>query len=183
MNETIAQRFDPAPAMRPAAAPIGPILAEIAHPSPYWCELTVTEQELSPTIEHVSNVRYIAWLDRAAELHADSLGFTRRALLAENVMWFVARHEVDYLAEAWLGDRLLIATWLREARRVRAWRETVVMRAGDARIICQAATLWVLVDLNSRRPCRIPTAMVRGFVPLTVVDQLDQPMVSSCTSP
>jgi acyl-CoA thioester hydrolase len=118
-------------------------------------------------IEHASNVEYVRWLDRAAELHSDSLGCTRAALLERGQMWFVARHEIDYLAEAWLGDELLIATWVRDMRRVRSWRAYAIIRPGDDQVICRAATLWVLVDLATRRPVQIPEEMRRRFQPLT----------------
>ena len=138
----------------------------IDHPEPFVCSLDVTDDDLSSTIPHVSNIEYVRWLDRAAELHADSLGYTRSALLDDNRMWFVARHEVDYLAETWLDDKLLVATWVRSFSRAKTWRETVVLRPADETVVCRAATLWVLVDLGSRRPCRFDAELVRKFQPL-----------------
>lgn len=81
-------------------------------------------------------------------------------------MWFVARHEVDYLAEAWRDDQLLIATWVRDMRRVKSWRDYIVIRPSDGEVICRAATLWVLVDLKRRKPLRIPMEMASSFDPL-----------------
>jgi acyl-CoA thioester hydrolase len=131
----------------------------------FFCDLLITPRDLSGAVEHVSNVQYVRWLDRAAQLHADSLGYSRRRLLSEGVMWFVARHEIDYLAEAHLGDELVVATWVRDLRRVKSWRDYVVVRPGDGTIVCRAATLWVLVDLATRRPTRIPAEMTAAFAP------------------
>ena len=139
---------------------------DVPHPRPFLLDLIVIGEELSNVIDHVSNVEYVRWLDRAAELHADSVGDTRRRLLEQGLMWFVARHEIDYLAETHRGDQLLIATWVRDMKRIRSWRETIIIRPGDETIVCRAATLWVLVNLATRRPVRIPAEMARRFEPL-----------------
>src|SRR5262245_66189093 len=139
----------------------------IAHPAPFLCEIAISRAHLSGVVDHVSNIEYVRWLDRAAELHADSLGYTRKWLLDNGIMWFVARHEIDYMAEAWLGDELVIATWVRDFRKVKSWRDYVIVRPSDHTVICRAATLWVLVDLESRRPRRIDEEMIQRFGPLT----------------
>lgn len=139
---------------------------EVAHPEPFVCEVEVNGSDLGETIEHVRNTEYVRWLDRAAEMHADSLGYTRKQMLADGVMWFVARTEIDYLAEVWNNDKLLIATWIRDMQRVKSWREYVVIRPADETVVCRAATLWVFMDLAHRRPRRIPDDMARRFLPL-----------------
>ncbi len=126
----------------------------------------MTREQLGTVIEHVSNIEYVRWLDRAAELHADSLGYTRHLMLKAGLMWFVARHEIDYLAECWLDDELVIATWVRDFHKVRSWRDYVIVRPRDSAVICRAATLWVLVDLATRRPRRIEREMIERFNPL-----------------
>lgn len=142
-------------------APFG--IAATPGVQPFFCRVRVEDQHLSPTIEHVSNIEYVRWLDRAAELHADALGYTRKALLEHGMMWFVARHEIDYLAEAWRGDELVIATWVREFRRVKSWRDYAIVRLRDDALLCRASTLWVLVHLESRKPMRIPQEMIDRF--------------------
>jgi acyl-CoA thioester hydrolase len=135
---------------------------------PFVCQFQVSKEQLSQTIEHVSNIEYVRWLDRVAELHADSLGYTRARLLTQGMMWFVARHEIDYLAEAWLNDSILIATWVREVAKVKSWRDTVVVRRSDEVVICRASTLWVLVELSTRKPLRMSEEMVSLFKPLVL---------------
>ncbi len=137
----------------------------IAHRSPFGCCLTVGRDVMSNVIEHVSNIEYVRWLDRAAELHSDAAGYTRMQLLEEGVMWFVARHEIDYLQESHLGDQLAILTWVRDVKRVKAWRDYVIVRISDFSVVCRANTLWVLVDLDDRRPLRLPEEMIRALKP------------------
>lgn len=143
----------------------------IPHPRPFRVDLTVAAHHLGAVVKHVSNVEYVRWLDLAAERHADALGYTRARMLDEGRMWFVSRHEVDYLAETWLDDELHIYTWVADVARVRSWREYVIHRPGDDVIISRARTLWVLVNLSTRRPLRIPPDMAERFDPLVSAAQ------------
>ncbi len=169
--------------LHPIAGNAAPDLAfaAIPHTDPFCCAISIDEGHLSDVVAHVNNIEIVRWLDRAAELHADSGGFTRPRMLEANMMWFVARHEVDYLAEAFAGDVLVLATWVRNISRVKSWRDSVIVRPSTETVICRAATLWVLVDLISRRPTRISQAMMSHFQPLhpSVSKSASE---SSCTS-
>jgi acyl-CoA thioester hydrolase len=159
------------PGLSPRSEPIDLTATEIPHPTPYLCDIDVHQEHLSRAVAHVSNVEYVKWLDRAAELHADALGYTRQRMLGDGLMWFVARHEIDYLAEVWPDDHLVLATWVRDMSRVKSWRDYVIIRHSaspgtDDVVVCRASTLWVLVDLDRRRPVRISADMVHSFQPL-----------------
>jgi len=153
----------PPPSLVPRGGPTDLSRYDVPHPCPFVCDLVIDDGCAGRVIEHVPNVEYVRWLDRAAQLHAEALGYPHQRLIDDGVMWFVARHEIDYLAEVWPGDELVVATWIRDLRRVKSWREYAVIRPRDDRVVCRAATLWVLVNLATRRPSRIPPEMARGF--------------------
>lgn len=138
----------------------------VAHPRACLFAVRVTTEHAGNPAGHVWNVEYVRWIDHVAERHAALLGWTRDRLIELGALWFVARHEIDYHDEARVGDDLVIATWVRSQRRVRSWRETVIYRAVDGRLICRAVTMWALVDLGTRRPTQIPDEMARSFEPL-----------------
>ncbi len=153
----VASAHAPAPIlMTPRTAPWPRGDAADPPADAFLADLAVHPAQLSPTIPHVSNVEYVRWLDRAAELHSDAAGLTRPVMLEAGVMWFVARHEIDYRAEVWGDDRLVVATWVHRYARVKAYRETRVVRPADDTVVMEASTLWVLVDLDKRKPVRIP---------------------------
>lgn len=159
----------------PIGGPSGEGAAQLVrHPRAFALRLVPGSSGVSRSVPHIGNVEFIRWLDRAAELHADSLGWTRAAMVDSGRMWFVARHEVDYRAEAFPGQSLVVFTWVRTMGRSTSWRDTVVLRADSGAPVCTASTCWALVDLATRRPARIPMDMAAAFDPLEGV---------RCTSP
>lgn len=155
-----------APDMRPDPLLRPPAEAGIPHPRPFGIVLRTGDRGLSRTVEHVSNTEYVRWIDRAAELHADALGHTRASMAELGHMWFVARHEIDYRAEAFPGEVLHAFTWVRSVVGPVSWRDTVVLRPGDGRLVCAAATRWAWVNLGTRRPVRVPEAVTEALDPL-----------------
>lgn len=152
----------------PLAAPPGMPAGVDAPSHAFWCAIEVGEDGVSRGVPHVNNAEYVRFVDRIAELATDAAGFPREAMLADRRMWFVARHELDYRAESFAGDRLVAATWLRDWTRTTVVRETRILRPADDRLVIAAATRWAYVDLDSRRPARIPEAMRTAFPDLAV---------------
>ncbi len=153
----------PDASLRPPASPQP---ERFPHPRAFGLRLLPGSNGVSRAVPHVNNVEYVRWLDRAAELHADSLGFTRASMLALDRMWFVARHEVNYRAETFPGQALHVFTWVRNMGRSTSWRDTVIVRADDGAPVCEASTCWAYVDLATRRPARIPPDVAAAFDPL-----------------
>jgi acyl-CoA thioester hydrolase len=129
----------------------------------FLAEVVVEPVHLSAAIDHVNNVQYLAWVDRVAELHAEVLGYSRAAMKAAGVMWFVASHTIHYRAEAWLGDRIVAATWVGRLQRFTCVRQTRLLRPADSTVVAETETTWILVNLATRRPVRPPDVMQAAF--------------------
>ncbi len=127
-------------------------------PGAFLARAIVLASDLSELVPHLNNVALLRWVDEVASLHAETAGLSRASLLAQGRMWFVARHEVNYQAESFLGEVVGLATWIASNRRTTAVRRTVLWRVHDSAVIAVAATTWVNLALESRRPCRIPDA-------------------------
>lgn len=141
---------------------------ETKHPSPFQCSIEVLPEQSSNEVDHINNIEYLRWIDKASQLHCDVFGWTRDRLLEENIMWFVARHEIDYRSEAKSTDTLLLTTWVEDVRKVKSWRTTYIHVLGEhPRVVCQCKTLWVLVDLHTRKPTTVPIEMAKALEPLT----------------
>jgi acyl-CoA thioester hydrolase len=141
---------------------------ETSHPSPFQCEIEITPEQSSNEVDHVNNIEYLRWIDKASQLHCDACGWDRARLLNDGMMWFVARHEIDYRSEAKPDDCLRLTTWVDDVRRVKSWRTTYIHSLGDKpRVVCKCKTLWVLVDIQSRKPKTVPLEMAKNLQPLT----------------
>jgi acyl-CoA thioester hydrolase len=116
---------------------------------------TVAEAETSALVPHANNIVILGWIDAIASLHGAAAGASRPELAASGRMWFVARHEIDYLGEAFAGDRLTLATWVEKLGRTSLVRATRIVR-GDGEVLTRATSRWALVDLATRRPAPIP---------------------------
>jgi len=140
-----------------------PVSIESAIQNPFTLSLAVSQANLGSTIAHVSNVEYLRWIDCISDLHGISCGQSRQKLLAQERMWFVSRHEIDYLAEAFAGDRLGCATWFSRFGRTTLQRETLIWNRDRHVAVCRASSRWVFMDLKSRKPTRIEDAQVKSF--------------------
>jgi acyl-CoA thioester hydrolase len=109
---------------------------------------------------HVNNVVYLSWVQDVAIAHWNSLTTPE---LRARLIWVALRHEIDYKAEAVLGDRIIARTWTGLGRGVRYARHTRILRAGDSALLAEAVTQWCPVDAVTRKPTRLPAEIAAYF--------------------
>ncbi len=95
-------------------------------------------------------------LEQAAGIHAARLGVGIEALRAEGRAWMLA--QFGLAASRWPEpeEPLEVITWpSRRTAGARAWREFEIVSAAGEKL-AEAATVWLMVDLERRRPVRLP---------------------------
>jgi acyl-CoA thioester hydrolase len=112
---------------------------------------------------HVSNITYVRWIQEVAEAHSASVGWDHAAYLALGAVFVVRRHEIDYRAPAFAGDRVTLVTWAGLWRAASALRHTEITRASDGAALAISVTTWALVATAGGRPRRIPDALRLPF--------------------
>lgn len=154
------------------------IPAEVLATAPsrvFACWHRVREDEVSALVPHANNIVILGWIDRIAELHGAHAGAARETVARDGRMWFVARHEIDYLGESFVGDELVIATWIEKLGRTSLTRTTVIAKRSEgangvaavgarSTILVRASSRWAFVDLATRRPAAIPEDVRRGLI-------------------
>ena len=76
----------------------------------------------------------------------------------------VLRHEIDYLASAYEGDELEMATWIFSwDRKLRMTRHFQLVRKSDGATLLRARTTFVCIELSTGRPKRMPEAFIEGY--------------------
>lgn len=101
------------------------------------------------------------YLQEAASLHAETLGFSKTNFQAEgrNISWVLSRLAVKMLRYPRWEERICVTTFPRGARRIVAWRDFEI-RDGQGEIIGMASSEWMVIDLDTRRLAPVPESVL-----------------------
>jgi acyl-CoA thioester hydrolase len=117
----------------------------------YIHKLTVTKDDLDD-LHHVNNVRYVQWIQDIAKEHWEVRATDQ---LKKDFIWVVIRHEIDYKKQAFLGDDILVETFVGETTFVTSERFVNIKNAASGEILVAAKSMWCLLDADSKRPTKI----------------------------
>ncbi len=132
------------------------------YPHPHLVEVEAASGDID-IMGHTNNVVYLRWLEKAAWAHTKALGVDWDVYRRLNRAMVARRHEMDYLAACYAGDRILIGTWLKEPGRLGMRRLYQLIRVQDGRTVMRAATDWVCIRIDSGRPSRMPPEFVAAY--------------------
>ncbi len=118
-------------------------------------------QEAIDELGHVNNVETLRWVEMIGRAHLEAVGYPLERLLAAGGAFVARRHEIDYLAAVFLGEKLDVRTRVTGMGGARSIREVAIYR-GDT-VVAEARTEWVFVDSASMRPKRMPAEILNAF--------------------
>ena len=131
--------------------------------NPFIIDIEVGAQDIDG-LGHANNAVYVSWMERCAWQHSQSLGLDLVAYRRLDRAMAVVRHEIDYLASAYEGERLQIGTWIVESdQRLKMLRRFQLIRAHDACTLLRAQTTFACIELSSGKPRRMPVEFVEGY--------------------
>ncbi len=128
------------------------------NPTPFSIEIVAQQSDIDE-LNHVNNVVYVRWVQEVAAAHWQSMA---SAELRNIFSWMLLRHEIDYLGQAFLGDRITGTTWVGEAKG--ATFERFVNLSKEGKIITKSRTVWCLLDAKTLKPKRIDKMMIELLV-------------------
>jgi len=111
-------------------------------------------------LDHVNNLVYVKLMDDIATTHWAYL--TKDNPLPEYV-WVVVRHEIDYLKQAGLGDKITVKTWVGETKGVTSVRFMEFYKGKI--LLVKAKTIWVMLDSKTFKPVRIRENVLKVLQP------------------
>ncbi len=132
-------------------------------PTPFVLPLRVQPADIDE-FEHVNNAVYVQWMEHCAWEHSKylGLGFAEYQTLDRGMA--VLRHEIDYLASAYVDEALEMATWIvRSDQRLRMDRYFQLVRVADGVTLLRAKTTFVCIELSTGRPKRMPPEFISGY--------------------
>lgn len=113
---------------------------------------------------HANNAVYVTWLETCAWRHSQSLGLGLEDYRRLDRAMAVLRHEIDYLAAAYKGDTLQLATWIVDSdQRLKMKRSFQLVRPADGTTLLRAQTTFVCIQLSSGKPKRMPEEFIEGY--------------------
>jgi acyl-CoA thioester hydrolase len=124
---------------------------------------------------HVSNLKYVAWMQEIAIQHSAAQGWPVERYLQSGAVWVVRSHLITYIRPAFEGETITLQTWVPEIKQRSSLRRYLVMRTNDQSVLVEAETNWVYVDRQSRRPLRIPDDLRAAFDLGSIQDRAEQP--------
>ncbi|CBV43704.1 acyl-CoA thioesterase [Halomonas elongata] len=125
-------------------------------PEPFIIDLEVEPSSIDD-YGHANNAEYLRWVERISWRHSEHLGLSLARYRELDRAMAVHRHELDYLAPAFEGDRLQLATWIVDCDdRLTLTRRFQLRQREDGRTLLRARTRFACIELSSGRPRRLP---------------------------
>ncbi len=133
------------------------------YPEPYILALRATPADIDE-FDHVNNAVYVQWMEECAWQHSIELGLGFAEYQALDRGMAVLRHEIDYLASAYVNEAFEMATWIPHSQqRIKMDRYFQLKRVADGVTLLRAKTTFVCIELSSGRPKRMPPAFIDGY--------------------
>ena len=126
------------------------------YPQPFTSLWTVTAEQIDH-YQHANNVAYVRQLEITAWAHSKQLGLDIEQYQNLDRGMAISRHEINYLAAAYIHDSIDCATWIVECDgRLKLAREFQFIRRSDQRTLLTARTEFVCIALSTGNPKRMP---------------------------
>jgi acyl-CoA thioester hydrolase len=117
--------------------------------TPFIIDLQVGAEDIDG-LGHANNAVYVTWLERCAWRHSQRLGLDLVEYRRLDRAMAVVRHEIDYLAAAYEGDELQLATWIVDwDQRLKMTRHFQLKRPSDNATLLRAQTTFVCIELST----------------------------------
>jgi acyl-CoA thioester hydrolase len=129
----------------------------------YFTKTFLVPGDAIDELGHVSNLKYITWMQEIAIQHSAAQGWPVERYLQNGAVWVVRSHFVTYVRPAFAGERITIQTWVAEIKPRSSLRRYLFSRTNDQGVLVEAETNWVYIDRQSGRPLRIPNDLRGAF--------------------
>ena len=133
------------------------------HPPAHIFAMTVDEGSID-ILGHANNCEYLRWMEQAAWSHCNAIHMDFEAWKKLGFAWVVHHTELNYLAAAFAGDELLIATWVSDNdNKLSITRQYQIIRKSDGKTLVRANNRWICINLETQKASRMPEAFKQAF--------------------
>ncbi|GAB4367159.1 MAG: thioesterase family protein [Calditrichia bacterium] len=111
---------------------------------------------------HVNNAVYLNYMEFARMEALQENGFTLDSMKANNYLVVVRRIEIDYKLPLFMGEEIVIKTFLSDARTSSGTFTQQIFRAKDDKLCAEGKVTWVFTNLTGK-PIPIPPEIREAF--------------------
>ena len=123
-------------------------------------------------LNHTNNSVYVRWCEAVAWAHSEALGLTLSDYARLDRAMTIRRGEYNYLLASFLGDEMLVATWLTASDgRITLERRFQLVRLRDRVTLLRGRWDLVCIEMSSSRPRRMPTEFSAAYLAAMVGNQ------------
>ncbi len=119
------------------------------------------------TLGHVNNVVYMHWMQDVATAHIEALGLGLEQYQQLQHAMVAVEHQVQYRKAAFLGDEIILRTWLYDINALYSFRQYAFYRAKDQSLLFVGNTKWACIELASGRPKRMSPTFLQAYQPIS----------------
>jgi len=122
-------------------------------------EIIVSKNDLDE-LNHVNNVIYIHWVQEIAKNHWKSLVSSE---IIKNYYWVLLEHQIKYLHPAFLGDKIILKTYVEKTEVVKSNRIVEIYNTDTNKLLVTSKTIWCLINAKTKKPNRITYEIREAF--------------------
>ena len=126
-------------------------------------KIIVTKSHLDE-LDHVNNVQYLYWAQEIAKSHWSYLIKN----INENFgVWVVRHHDITYKLGAYLGDKIVISTYIKKVKGPISERIVEFHDSKEEKLLVKVVSKWCyLNDSKTRQVSHIPEFINKIFDPI-----------------
>lgn len=106
--------------------------------------------------------RILSYMAETSTWHTNALGLGIDEIRKNNYGWMLIKWELQIINYPKARDTVTIVTWTSGFDKFYAFREFEILDSSGI-LITKASSLWVFLDINKRRPIRIPSDIIQNY--------------------
>lgn len=110
-------------------------------------------------------ITILKYLGETSGAHTDSIGFTVDKLKDLNYGWMLNRWKVQIFRYPKVYENIIIETWTSSVDKFYATREFIIYDE-ESMEIGRASTIWIFLNMEKKRPTRIPVEFIEAINPI-----------------
>ena len=122
-------------------------------------------------LKHTNNAVYVRWCESVAWAHSGAIGLSLADYERLDRAMAIRRGEYDYLLPSFLGEELLLGTWLAASDgKITLQRRFQLLRKSDGATVLRGRWDLVCIEMSSGRPRRMPKEFAEVYLAAIVGD-------------